>query len=75
MSRTETHIPTQRTAGFLDADHDRRSLKPWALLERLRPVKIERLTTYLRDYDRLGTVFQRLEQCFPGVIAAYKDVS
>lgn len=50
-------------------------LRPWALLQRLRPVKIETLTTGLQRYERTVTALRRLEKFFPEALDEYTDLA
>jgi len=50
-------------------------LRPWALLERLRPVKLEALTHQLRGYERLNLALRLIQQHFPAALADYADLS
>ena len=48
-----------------------RLLKPWALLERLRPVQVVAFQLRLREYERLGLGLRLIQQHFPAALAEY----
>ncbi|MCQ3972392.1 MAG: hypothetical protein DPW09_02975 [Anaerolineae bacterium] len=50
-------------------------LRPWAALPRLRPVKVETLTTQLGNYERTITGLRLVEQHFPEALADYGDLA
>jgi hypothetical protein len=50
-------------------------LKPWATLQRFRPLKVGTVQRYLGDQLRLCTAFRRLRQCFPEAMDQYQAIS
>lgn len=50
-------------------------VKPWAALQRLRPVRVSALADRLRGYSRTITAVRLLGQHFPGALATYQDLS
>lgn len=50
-------------------------LRPWALLLRLRPVKVETLAGQLHTYERAIAGLRLIEQFFPAALKEYGDPS
>ena len=50
-------------------------LRPWAWLQRLRPVKVECLTHQLNNYERTITGLRLIESYFPEALAEYTDLA
>lgn len=50
-------------------------LRPWTLLQRLRPVKVETLTTQLHGYERTITGLRHLQKFFPETLNEYDDLA
>lgn len=70
----------QRPAGLLDIDPAAArpplaQLRPWALLERLRPVKLDSLAAYLRNYERTIAGLRLIEKLFPEALAGYGNLT
>ena len=47
-----------------------RLLRPWAVLERLRPAKLVAFHLRLREYERLGLGLNLIQKHFPGTLAS-----
>ena len=73
MLNLESRAPSPRAPGLLALQAH--GLRPWALLERLRPVKLEALTHQLRGYERLNLALRLIQQHFPAALADYADLS
>lgn len=52
-----------------------RVLKPWAPLERLRPVNLQAVIRLVRDYDRTGRALRLIQRHFKPELARYGDLS
>lgn len=69
--------------GLLDADRPdpaggqppQAQLRPWALLQRLRPVKVETLAAQLSNYERTVIGLRLVEKYFPDALADYGDLA
>ncbi|MCL4303155.1 MAG: hypothetical protein KJ077_46145 [Anaerolineae bacterium] len=82
MSRTASHSPTDPAARLLivrppepqpsiPSTHQPSLLRPWALLRRLRPVKVSTLAGRLREWRRSIAGLELLRQHFPDTLRAY----
>jgi hypothetical protein len=74
MSRPETRAPIDRAPGLLDPPEATR-LRPWALLQRLRPIQLATLARQLHTYERLNLGLQLLDHHFPTTLPEYTDLS
>lgn len=66
MFRLDPHPPSQSPA---------RLLRPWAVLERLRPAKLVAFHLRLREYERLSLGLNLLQHHFPAALVDYDDLS
>ncbi len=73
MFTIDTCAAPQSSPGLLSQPH--RCLKPWALLERLRPVTLAAFQIRLREYERLGLGLGLIQQHFPADLGDYDDLS
>jgi len=71
MSGFTSHSASQSPAGLLAT----KNLKPWAILKRLRPVKLETLGRFVSNYHRLNLALKLIEKHFPEELKVYDDVS
>lgn len=71
MSRFTPYSASQSPAGLLA----NKNLKPWAILKRLRPVKLETLGRFVSNYHRLNLALKLIEKHFPEELKVYDDVS
>ncbi len=70
----KTRPASQSTQGLLGVA-EMQLLKPWALLERLRPLKLETVIRQLRDYDRTRQGLQLIEKHFPAALKVYPNLA
>ena len=66
MFRLDPHPPSQSPA---------RLLRPWAVLERLRPAKLAAFHLRLREYERLSLGLNLIQHHFPPALVEYDDLS
>ncbi len=86
MFRTSPYPPPQSSLGLLTTLENNlsdkkpsppgeRLLKPWAILKRLRPVKLETLRKELQRHHRLNLGLKLIETHFPQLLYQYGPVS
>ena len=61
MFNPTRHAPPPRSAGLL--------IKPWAILQRTRPLKLERLKIHVQEVERLYLALKLLRRHFPQTVA------
>jgi len=69
MSLSDAHPPSQSPPGLLD------TRRPWAWLERLRPIRIEAWERQLTHFARQGQALTLLRTHFPAAAAEYPNLS